>query len=102
MRMYEELRGLTDNRFGSKGDFCIAKYHNSGLLQTIPVPDPEQLKQLYETFYNFGGEKGTNYTKFRHIFFSTIAYRFWMAIDGDISFHSRKGMGTLAAMRDGG
>jgi len=92
---HEELRSLTDNRFGSEGEYSIAKCHNCGLLQTIPVPDPEQLKELYETYYNFEGEKGTIYTRFRDIFFSSIAYRSWMAIDGDISFHSRRGRGRL-------
>ena len=89
------LSDLADNRFGSEGEYCIAKCHNCGLLQTIPVPDAERLKQLYETFYNFGGEKGTIYTKVREAFFSSIAYRSWMAIDGDISFHSHRGRGRL-------
>lgn len=89
------LSNLADNRFGSEGEYCIAKCHNCGLLQTIPVPDAERLKQLYETFYNFGGEKGTIYTKVREAFFSSIAYRSWMAIDGDISFHSHRGRGRL-------
>ena len=93
--MHEELRGLTDNRFGSPGEYYIAKCEHCGVLQTIPVPDTEQLKKLYETYYNFGGEKGTRYTKSREAFFSSIAYRFWMAIDGDISFYSRKGRGRL-------
>lgn len=89
------LSGLTDNRFGSGGEYSIAKCHNCGLLQTIPAPDTEELKQLYETYYNFGGEKGTSYTKSREVFFSSFLYRFWMALDGDISFHSRKGRGRL-------
>jgi len=93
--MHEELRGLTDNRFGSDGEYCIAKCSHCGLLQTIPVPDAEQLKQLYETYYNFGGEKGTSYTKFREAFFSSFVYRSWMALDGDISFYSLKGRGRL-------
>ena len=93
--MHEELHGLADNRFGSDGEYCIAKCSNCGLLQTIPVPDTEKLKQLYETYYNFGGEKGTIYTKAREAFFSSIAYRSWMAIDGDVSFHSRRGQGRL-------
>ena len=93
--MYEEFCGLSDNRFGSPGEYCIAKCDNCGLFQTISVQDAERLKQLYETFYNFGGEKGTIYTKVREVFFSSIAYRFLMAIDGDISFHSRRGQGRL-------
>lgn len=93
--MQVKLSGLIDNRFGSEGEYCIAKCHQCRLLQTIPVPDAEKLKQLYEAYYNFGGENGTIYTKFRHIFFSSIAYRSWMAIDGDISFHARKDRGRL-------
>ena len=91
----EELHGLTDNRFGSGGVYCIAKCYYCGLLQTIPRPDAEKLKQLYETFYNFGGEKKTIYTRFRDVFLSSFIYRSWMAIDGDISFHARKGRGRL-------
>jgi len=93
--MHEELCGLTDNRFGSGEEYCIVKCLNCELLQTIPVPDPEQLKELYEAYYNFGGEKGTIYTSFRDVFFSSITYRFWMAIDGDISFHLYLGQGRL-------
>jgi len=93
--MHEELRGLTDNRFRNPGKYCIAKCHNCGLFQTIPVPDAEQLKQLYEKYYNFGGEKGTSYTKSREVFFSSFLYRSWMALDVDISFHSRRGRGRL-------
>ena len=91
----KELRGMTDNRFGGGGEYSIAKCHNCALLQTIPVPDPERFKQLYETYYNFGGEKETIYTKFRDVFLSSIVYRSWMAIDGDVSFHLRRGKGRL-------
>ena len=66
-----------------------------GIEQTCPVPTPEELKNLYETFYNFGGEKGTIYTRLRARFFSSVFYRFWLAIDGDISFHRMKGSGRL-------
>lgn len=93
--MQVKVSGLIDNRFGCEGEYCIAKCQQCRLLQTIPVPDAEKLKQMYEDYYNFGGEKETIYTKFRHFFFNSIAYRFWMAIDGDISFHARKGRGRL-------
>jgi 2-polyprenyl-3-methyl-5-hydroxy-6-metoxy-1,4-benzoquinol methylase len=89
------LSNLEDNRFGSPGEYSIAKCHNCGVLQTIPMPDAEKLKQLYERYYNFGGEKGTSYTKFRYIFLTSFVYCFWMAIDGDISFHLRRGSGRL-------
>lgn len=65
------------------------------MLQTIPVPDTELLKKLYETYYNFGGEKGTIYTKIRDVFLNSFVYRSWMTIDGDVSFHSRSGQGRL-------
>ena len=89
------LSNMADNRFGSPGEYCIAKCSHCGLLQTIPAPGTEKLKQLYETFYNFGGEKGTSYTKSREAFYRSFLYRFWMAIDGDISFHARTGGGRL-------
>ena len=78
--MHEELCGLSDNRFGSDGEYCIVKCLNCGLLQTIPEPDKEKLKQLYEKYYNFGGEKGTSYTKSRKAFFSSFLYFLWMVI----------------------
>ncbi|MBE9570721.1 MAG: class I SAM-dependent methyltransferase [Proteobacteria bacterium] len=93
--MYKELRGLTDNRFGNPGEYYIAKCDHCGVLQTIPVPDTEQLKKLYEIYYNFGGEKGTIYTKVRDVFLNSFVYRSWMTIDGDVSFHSRRGQGQL-------
>lgn len=93
--MQVKVSGLIDNRFGCEGEYCIAKCPKCRLLQTIPVPDAEKLKQMYEDYYNFGGERETIYTKFRHIFFNSIAYRSWIAIDGDISFHARKGQGRL-------
>ena len=51
--MHEELCGLSDNRFGSGGEYRIAKCLNCGLLRTLPVPEAEELKQLYEKYYNF-------------------------------------------------
>lgn len=59
------------------------------------MPSGDELKRLYETYYNFGGEKGTTYTNLRAKFLSSRLYDLWMAIDGDISFHKRKGSGKL-------
>jgi SAM-dependent methyltransferase len=56
---------------------------------------PDDLKKLYETYYNFGGERGTTYTRLREWFFSCRLYRIWLALDGDGSFHTRKGSGRL-------
>ncbi len=57
--------------------------------------DSNSHKDLYETYYNFGGEKGTIYTGFREYFFSSVLCRFWLIVDGDISFHNQKGSGRL-------
>ena len=93
-----ELQHVFDTRFGIQNVWNICRCTNCGIEQTIPAPSPEELKKLYETFYNFGGEKGTTYTGFREYFFSSHFYRVWLAIDGDVSFHSVKGSGRLLDM----
>lgn len=90
-----EIQGLFDTRFGIKNVWNIGRCIDCGLEQTIPTPSSEELKKLYETFYNFGGEKGTFYTRLRARFLSSVFYRVWLAIDGDVSFHSVKGSGRL-------
>jgi SAM-dependent methyltransferase len=65
------------------------------LEQIYPVPPPADLKNLYESHYNFGGEKDTAYTRLRECFFSSFLYSSWVRIDGDVSFHARKGTGRL-------
>ena len=61
----------------------------------FPVPTLAELKNLYESHYNFGGEKGTLYTALREWFFSSFLYRAWIQFDGDLSFHACKGKGRL-------
>ena len=90
-----ELQNVFDTRFGIEKAWDICRCTNCGIEQTIPTPLPDELKRLYETYYNFGGEKETIYTRFRELFFSSKLYRFWLAIDGDISFHSQKSSGWL-------
>jgi SAM-dependent methyltransferase len=89
------LANLHDDRFGAPGNFDIVKCHSCGLEQTVPQPTDDQLKELYEQFYNFGGETGTSYTKIRGGFFASPLYRLWLKWDGDISFHLRQGTGRL-------
>ena len=105
-RCMKNLRGLTDSRFGSEGEYCIAKCSHCGLLQTIPVPDAEKLKQLYKRHSIISvGKKEQLYQISGGAFLNSIVCRFWMAIDGDISFYLRRGKEvywTLAAMRDEG
>jgi 2-polyprenyl-3-methyl-5-hydroxy-6-metoxy-1,4-benzoquinol methylase len=94
-QMRVALSGLADNRLGSPGQYSIAQCSHCGFLQTKPAPGPQEIKQLYETYYNFCGESGTIYTKLRKTFFNSLASRLWMVIDGDISFHLHLGQGRL-------
>ncbi len=84
-----------DTRFGIDTAYEISKCSVCGLEQTTPLPSEGELKSLYETHYNFGGEKGTIYTNLRTKFFSSGLYDLGLALDGDISFHGRKGSGRL-------
>jgi SAM-dependent methyltransferase len=91
----EVLAQVVDTRFGVPGEYVICRCSVCGLEQTLPRPSPDDLKQLYETYYNFGGERGTTYTRLREWFFASWLYRIWLALDGDGSFHARKGSGRL-------
>lgn len=87
--------GVTDNRLGTPGEYEIQRCAHCDLEQTFPVPSLEELKQLYETHYNFGGEKGTLYTKSRERFLFSFLYRVWTRIDDDPAFYRRAGKGRL-------
>ncbi len=89
------LDGVFDTRFGIDRTCSIAHCDTCGAEYTQPVPSPEELKQLYETYYNFGGEKGTRYTKLRELFLFSTFYRIFLSLDGDVSFHARRGSGRL-------
>ena len=86
---------IYDTRFGVEGSFDICKCNACGLVQLCSYLMSSELKSLYETSYNFGGSKKCLYTKLRKTFFESKIYRLWMAIDGDICFHSRRGSGRL-------
>lgn len=90
-----ELQNVFDTRFGIEGVWDICRCLDCGIEQTVPLPSSEELKHLYETYYNFGGEKGTIYTRLRARFLLSFFYRFWLSIDGDISFHNQRGSGWL-------
>ena len=89
------IEGIYDTRFGVEGTFDIYKCNACGLLQLVSYPTNSELKYLYENYYNFGGYKKALYTKIRRLFFESEIYRIWMAIDGDICFHSRRRNGRL-------
>ncbi len=86
---------LFDTRFGIDGLYGFARCQTCGLEQIQPRPDSAQLKNLYESHYNFGGEKDTLYTKVRERFLNSIFYQWWCHLDGDISFHTPVGTGRL-------
>lgn len=90
-----ELQHVFDTRFGIEGNFNMCQCGSCGLRQLSPSPSSNELKRLYETYYNFGGSKKSLYTKFRRTFLESVFYRLWMAIDGDICFHSKRGNGRL-------
>lgn len=87
--------GLFDTRFGIAGSYEVRRCRQCGLEQLSPLPTQAELKDLYERFYNFSGEHGTTYATLREWFFSSVLYRLWIRLDGDISFHSRRGSGRL-------
>ncbi len=93
--MQTAIGRVFDTRFGIDHGYFINRCGLCGTGQTSPEPSSEELKRLYETYYNFGGEKGTRYTRLRELFLFSPLYRFFLALDGDISFHSRKGSGRL-------
>jgi SAM-dependent methyltransferase len=86
---------LFDTRFGIGGTYEAWRCLDCGLEQICPVPTPADLSRLYESYYNFGGEQDTSYTRLREWFFSSWLYSTWIFLDGDISFHGRKGAGRL-------
>jgi SAM-dependent methyltransferase len=94
-KIRQTLTGIFDTRFGINGTYGVAICDRCGLEQTEPAPTALELKNLYESHYNFGGEKGTLYTNLRERFLSSFLYRWWIFLDGDISFHARLGRGSL-------
>jgi 2-polyprenyl-3-methyl-5-hydroxy-6-metoxy-1,4-benzoquinol methylase len=87
--------GLFDTRFGIPGECEAQRCVKCGLDQLSPRPTASRLKDLYERYYNFGGEHNTLYTRLREQFFSSALHRIWAFLDGDISFYTRKGTGRL-------
>jgi SAM-dependent methyltransferase len=89
------LNELFDTRYGIDGSYEIRRCVECGLEQIYPLPEPKDLRNLYENHYNFGGERETFYTKMRGYFLDSFLYRLWIWSDGDVSFHGRKGTGRL-------
>lgn len=86
---------LNDTRFGTLGSYEVHRCVGCGLEHTLPMPSLPELKKLYEAQYNFGGETGALYSQLRERFLFSSLYRLWCRLDGDISFHLRRGSGRL-------
>jgi len=86
---------IVDNRFGSPGRYAIHACAACGGRQTFPRPDQAALKALYERYYNYGGKTDGAYASLREKFLFSPFYRLMLAVDGDVSFHLRKGKGRL-------
>ena len=86
---------LMDTRFGIPGSYNVTRCSRCGLEQIDPPPSHEELKHLYESYYNFGGREKKLYGRVRKWFFRSGAHRLWAAIDGDICFYTRTGSGRL-------
>lgn len=90
-----QLNGLWDTRFGIENEYSIGVCDVCRLEQLVPAPNQPELKRLYETFYNFGGCGESLYERLREQLFASPIYHLWAWIDGDISFHFKKGRGRL-------
>jgi SAM-dependent methyltransferase len=91
------LADVPDTRFASPGAWSIRECAGCALLQTDPLPTQAELTALYERHYNAGGEAGPGgrYARLRARLLDSPFYRWFLAIDGDISFHARAGAGRL-------
>lgn len=87
--------GYTDDRFGMPGEWNIGRCGSCGLVQQSPCPDPGRLSGLYSQYYNFPRRTPALYRQMRDRFLLSPLYVVWSRLEGDISFHNRKGSGTL-------
>jgi SAM-dependent methyltransferase len=89
------LEGVHDTRFGLPDVYAIHGCRRCGLEHTLPRPSQNELIRLYEDHYNFAEVTGRSYHGLRRLLHSPLFYRLWLALDGDISFHDRRGRGRL-------
>jgi SAM-dependent methyltransferase len=89
------LAEVHDTRFGLPGAYGIHGCRRCGLEHTLPRPSQSELNRFYEEHYNFAGVTGASYHGLRRLLHSPLFYRLWLAIDGDVSFHARRGRGRL-------
>ena len=88
------LADVRDNRLGVPGAWSIVRCRGCGLEQLDPLPKQDELRAFYERHYNDAGE-GSRFGGWRARLFASSLYRLFLAIDGDVSFHARRGAGVL-------
>lgn len=89
------ISNVFDVRFGIDQTCDIEICTYCSLEQLFPRPDSAQLTEYYNRYYNFSGHKDSRYSTLRESFLFSPLYRLWLSIDGDISFHRRRGSGRL-------
>jgi len=89
------VKDLYDTRFGIKKNYDLSICTACSANQLSSPPSSDQLKVLYEKYYNFEGLKQESYNRIRSGFLQSLLYHIWLTIDGDISFHNQKGSGRL-------
>jgi len=86
---------LFDTRYGISGSYTIHDCPTCNLMCTANPPQSTVLRKYYEEYYNYPSEKKGGYIKLRELFFSSLLYKVFLMLDGDISFYSIKGSGRL-------
>jgi 2-polyprenyl-3-methyl-5-hydroxy-6-metoxy-1,4-benzoquinol methylase len=81
------ISGLFDTRTGRAGRYGVRRDPATGLLATVPAPDPAQVAALHAAYRPFAMAEGTAYRRVREALFRSSLYRIWLALDGDPSFH---------------
>ena len=89
------LTRLFDDRYHSPGTYDILQCCQCGLMQTWPQPNAREIEEIYKRYYNCDCEKTGAYAIIRRRFISSLWYRPWLKLDGDICFHLRQGKGRL-------
>lgn len=90
-----DKKNLFDTRFGIPEPYDVGTCQTCGLLQLTNPPDLKKLGKLYQGFYNFEGKDNRAYQQKRAQLQNSILYQWWLCLDGDISFHTKKGTGRL-------
>ncbi|MGI8710985.1 MAG: class I SAM-dependent methyltransferase [Acidimicrobiales bacterium] len=82
-----------DLRFGVPGRYQIARCGSCGVEQTLPRLSDVELIDTYERYYNFRSDDEATYTRRRSAVVRSGLYRWWLRLDGDISFVLQPGQG---------